>query len=183
MGTKLIVDAINLLKQTGVPIDVVVIPGNHDFSKSYYLGSFVEAWFNNDPMVNVNNGASPRKYYNFGKVLLGLTHGNEEKESSLPLLMATDITSKPLWSETTYHEWHIGHQHRKKNIKYSVSDNKDRILNEDLGVTVRYLSSLTGTEQWHHKKAFIGQIKAAEGFIWNNLTGMIAHLNTNIIID
>jgi len=182
VGTKLIVDAINLLKQTGVPIDVIVIPGNHDFTRSFYLGSFVEAWFNEDDMVNINNGASPRKYYNFGKLLLGFTHGSEEKESSLPLLMATDIESKPMWSETFYHEWHVAHIHRKRNVTYNIIDQKERSLNEDLGVTIRYLSSLTGTEEWHHKKGFVGCTKAADAFIWNDKTGLIAHLNSNLMI-
>lgn len=181
VGVKLLVDGINLLKQTGVPVDVIVIPGNHDFERSYYMGKFLEAWFNNDPMVNVNNGASPRKYYRFGNLLLGLTHGSEEKESSLPMLMASDIESKPMWSETKFHEWHLGHQHRKKNVKYGTNHSNE--LNEDLGVTVRYLSSLTGTEEWHHKKGFVGCIKAADGFIWNDEFGLLAHLNTNIIIN
>lgn len=183
VGTRLLVDAINLLKQTGVPVDVMVIPGNHDFERSYYMGKYLEAWFNNDPAVTMYNGASPRKYYRFGKVLLGFTHGSEEKESSLPLLMATDIESKPLWSETLYHEWHLGHIHRKRNVNYRVVDNKQRTLSEDLGVTVRYLSSLTGTEEWHHKKGFVGAIKAADAFIWNDELGLVAHLNSNLIIE
>ena len=183
VGVRLLIDAINLLKQTGVQVDVVNIPGNHDFERSYYMGEYLVAWFNNDPMVNVNNGASPRKYYRFGKVLLGLTHGSEEKEGSLPLLMASDIESKPMWSETTFHEWHVGHIHRKRDMKYSISLDKDRMTNEDLGVTVRYLSSLTGTEEWHHKKGFIGAIKAGEGFIWNDEAGMVAHLNANLNIE
>lgn len=181
IGTRLIVDAINLLKQTGIPIDVMVIQGNHDFERSFYLGEYVSAWFNTDAQVSVNNGASPRKYYRFGDVLLGFTHGSEEKEASLPLLMATDIESKPMWSQTKYHEWHIGHIHRKKNVKYTVLD-KSRTLHEDLGVTVRYLSSLTGTEEWHHKKGFVGSLKAAEAFIWNDKAGLIATISSNLVI-
>lgn len=181
VGTQLLVDAINMLKETGVPVDVVVIPGNHDFERSYYLGEYLAAWFNLDPMVNINNGASPRKYYRFGKVLIGLTHGSEEKEASLPLLMASDIESKPMWSETLFHEWHLGHIHRKRDMKYVTLD-KSRMTNEDLGVTIRYLSSLTGTEEWHHKKGFVGSTKAGEAFIWNDKTGMIAHLNSNLVI-
>ncbi len=140
-------------------------------------------------MYNLSGGGSEGlaiaidgQYYKFGNVLLGLTHGNEEKESSLPLRMATDAISKPMWSETEFHEWHIGHVHRKRNLKYTVLD-KSRTVNEDLGVTVRYLSSLTGTEEWHHKKGFIGAIKAAEAFIWNDKFGLVAHLNTNLIIN
>ena len=96
--------------------------------------------------------------------------------------MANDIDSKPLWSETKYHEWHLGHIHRKRNVTYTILD-KARTLNEDLGVTVRYLSSLTGTEEWHHKKGFIGSIKAADGFIWNDEKGFRAHLNSSLILD
>lgn len=178
VGTKLLVDAIMLLKQTGVPVDVLIIPGNHDFERSYYLGAYLSAWFNNDDQVTINNGASPRKYYKFGTTLLGFTHGSEEKEASLPMLMAIDIESKPVWSETVFHEWHLGHQHRKKGFKYNV--NRDTIFNEELGVTVRYLSSLTGTEEWHHKKGYVGAIKAGEAFIWSDVDGMVAHLNVNI---
>jgi hypothetical protein len=181
IGVRLLIDAINMLKQTGVPVDVVVIPGNHDFERSYYMGSVLEAWFHDDKQVDVNNGASPRKYYKFGKVLLGLTHGGEEKEISLPMIMATDIESKPMWSETLYHEWHLGHIHRKRNVNYAVYE-RTRTVNEELGVIIRYLSSLTGTEEWHHKKGFVGAIKAGEGFIWNDELGLVAHLNSNLII-
>jgi hypothetical protein len=113
--------------------------------------------------------------------MLGLTHGSEEKEASLPMLMATDVESKPHWTSTKFHEWHLGHIHRKRTVKYEI--NKSRELNEDLGVTIRYLSSLTGTEEWHHKKGYVGSTKAADGFVWNHEFGLVAHLNTNLIID
>lgn len=180
VGTELLVDGINMLKQSGVPVDVIVIPGNHDFERSFYMGTVLEGWFRNDEMVDINNGASPRKYYRFGEVLLGFTHGGEEKESSLPLIMASDIESKPMWSETKFHEWHLGHIHRKRNVKYSVVEKKQSLA-EDLGVTIRYLSSLTGTEEWHHRKGFIGHIKAADAFIWNDNTGLLVHLNSNYV--
>jgi hypothetical protein len=182
VGVQLLVDAINMLKQTGVPVDVIVIPGNHDFERSYYMGKYLEAWFNNDKTVSIINGASPRKYYRFGKVLLGFTHGSEEKEGSLPMIMANDHESKPHWSETIYHEFHVGHIHRKRDMKYSATLDKIRTLNEDLGVTVRYLSSLTGTEEWHHKKGFVGAVKGADGFIWNDEKGLLAHINSNMKI-
>lgn len=181
LGFKLLVDGINILKQTGKPVDVLVIPGNHDFQRSYYVGVSLEAWFRDDPMVNINNGASPRKYYNFGDVLLGFTHGKYEKESSLPMLMATENESKKLWSKTKFREWHVGHIHRKRNVNYMVVEN-NKTLNEDFGVFVRHLSSLTGTEEWHHKRGFVSQIKAADGFIWNDKEGLVAHINTNIIL-
>lgn len=182
IGVKLIKDAIHLLKHTGKPIDVLIIPGNHDFERSFYLGAAIGCCFEGDDMVNVIRDASPRKYYNFGSVLLGFTHGSEEKESSLPMLMATEEASRDYWSNSKFREWHIGHIHRKRKVDYTILE-KNKVLTEDLGVTVRYLSSLTGTEEWHHRKGFVSQIKAAEAFIWNHDRGLIATLNTNIIIN
>jgi hypothetical protein len=182
IGVKLIKDAIYLLKQTGKVVDVLLIPGNHDYERSFYLGAAIECCFENDGMVNIIRNASPRKYYNFGKVLLGFTHGSEEKEASLPMLMATEEASREYWANSKFREWHIGHIHRKRKVDYTILE-KNRVLTEDLGVTVRYLSSLTGTEEWHHRKGFVSQIKAAEAFIWNDERGLIVNLNTNIIID
>ncbi|MFW5847330.1 MAG: hypothetical protein ACOCVF_00225 [bacterium] len=182
VGVHLLVDGINLLKQMGVPVDVIVIPGNHDFERSYYMGAFLDAWFRNDDMVSIDNSGLTRKYYVYGEVLLGFTHGGEEKQDALGMLMAGEKESKPYWSKTRFHEWHLGHQHRKKNVKYVAYD-KGQILTEDMGVTVRYLSSLTGTEEWHYKKGFVGQIKAADAFVWNKQLGFVAHLNSNYIVE
>jgi hypothetical protein len=179
LGCKLIVDAIMMLKATGVSIKVPVIPGNHDQEKSYYLGSFVKAWFRDDQQVTIDNSAMTRKYIEWGEVMLGYTHGNEEKENSLPMLMATE--EKKMWGRTSYHEWHLGHFHKKRNVKFTVMD-KAQVLNEEHAVTVRYLSSLTGTEEWHYKKGYVGTTKAGEAFIWNDKTGLIGHLNANFVI-
>lgn len=181
-GCELIIDGINILKQLGVPVDVIVVPGNHDFERSFYLGEYIDAWFRQDDLVNINNEAKPRKYYCWGRVLLGFTHGRHEAEKSLPMLMAKDKDSKKLWSETDFHEWHLGHFHRKKTKQYTVLD-KTGYVDEEDGVIIRYLSSLTGTEEWHFLKGFVGQIKAAEGFIWNDKTGMVGHVNSNYIFE
>ena len=176
VAIELMVDAISILKATGVPIEIPVISGNHDQERMKYLGSVIDAWYRSDSQVNVNNGAKTRKYYQWGEVMLGFTHGNEEKENSLPMLMA--VEEKEMWGRTNFHEWHLGHFHKKRNVKFTVLD-KAQLLNEELGVTVRYLSSLSGTEEWHYKKGYIGSQKAGEAFIWNDKSGMIGHLNFN----
>ena len=96
------------------------------------------------------------------------------------MLMTSDKDSKKYWSDTKFHEWHLGHIHRKRDVVFRASK---KVTNEDLGVIVRYLSSLTGTEEWHFKKGFVGSIKAGEAFIWNCNTGMKAHLNANLVIE
>jgi len=180
LGHTLITDAVTILKATGVPVKVIVIPGNHDQERSFYLGEVVSAFFKDDNQVDVNNSAMTRKYIKWGEVLLGFTHGNEEKENALPMLMAKE--AKQEWCDSRYHEWHLGHFHKKKTSKYTILD-KSIVMNEEFGVIVRYLSSLSGTEEWHYKKGYVGSHKAGEAFVWNKRFGMLGHLNANWIIS
>jgi hypothetical protein len=180
MGCKLVVDGIELLKQQGVPVDVVIIAGNHDQQRSYYLGSHLEAWYRNDPMVKIDNREKLRKYYRFGDVLLGFTHGKYERESALPMLMATEEESIKDWAQTKFREWHLGHIHRKRTNRYNFKISKDVDLDENFGITMRYLSSLTGTEHWHYKMGFVGAIKAADAFVWNDEAGLLGHFVSNM---
>ena len=175
-GVKLIKDAIYLLKQNGVSVDVLIIPGNHDYANSFYLGEYLSAWFKDDELVFIDNSPNPRKYYSYGEVLLGFTHGSEEKRDSLPMLMANE---KNLWAKSKYREWHLGHFHRKKNFKHTIL-HKGLEVDEEDGMTIRYLSSLAGTDSWHNKKGYITNQKAGDGFIWGAKEGLMAHININV---
>ncbi|MFW5847571.1 MAG: hypothetical protein ACOCVF_01445 [bacterium] len=181
IGSQLLISAIDTLKLTGVPIDVIVIPGNHDQQRAFYVGEVLSAWYDKDTQVSVNNSAELRKYYKFGDVLLGFTHGNNEKKNDLPMLMATE--KKELWGKTKYHEFHIGHLHKKNKTSYDIVINKNEYIDENLGVVIRTLSSIAGTDQWHFSKGYVGNSKAGEAFIWNDVNGFVANLNINIQID
>lgn len=173
-GMKLLVDGIDYMRQFA-PVDVLTIPGNHDVVKNFMLGEALHAWYRNDKSVNIDNRANPRKYYEYGKVLLGFTHGNLEKIEKLRSLMAFE--SKEAWARTIYKEFHIGHQHRKLGVKHIV---KSDILHEELGIVVRSMSSLSGTDAWHHGQGYVGPIRAAEAYLWNKETGLEGSFNSNI---
>jgi hypothetical protein len=164
-GRKLLVDQITLLSQIA-PVEVIMIPGNHDFERNFYLGDSLEGWFHNNANVSINNNPSPRKYFNYGKVLLGFTHGNEEKPNDLPLLMAQEVPN--LWANSYFREFHLGHFHFKKEIKY-------RSTLEYQGVMIKYMGSLSGTDSWHHKKGYVGAQRIAEAYLWDADKGLKSH--------
>lgn len=143
------------------PVDVVVVGGNHDQERCFYLGQYVKAWFRNHPNVTVDNGPTQRKYYRFGTTLIGLTHGNEEKLTRLPGIMANEKREE--WGETLYHEWHVGHEHRQT-------------MMEEIGVKIRHLPSLCPPDEWMASKGYIGNDQAAEAFVYDKQTGIIASL-------
>lgn len=176
-GVHLLVYGIDVLRQLA-PVDVLVIPGNHDGTKSFFLGETLAAWYRDDKCVKVNNSANPRKYYEYGNVLIGYTHGNNEKHEALRSLMAHE--SREAWARTIYKEFHVGHQHRKLSEKHVV---KSDFLKEELGVVIRAMSSLAGTDSWHHTMGYVGPVRAAEAFLWNKQTGLIGNFNVNIKLN
>lgn len=112
---EMLVEAIDRLA-TVAPVTIPIIPGNHDWEKMFYLGEVLSAWYANNKRVMVDNTPDPRKYYRYGKNLIGFTHGKYEKEASLPLIMAKERPED--WSQTDFQEWHIGHWHRKGENRY-----------------------------------------------------------------
>jgi hypothetical protein len=169
-GRELLINNIQKLSQIA-PVEVKVIPGNHDYERSFYLGDSLEGWFHNNQNVTIDNNPSPRKYSIFGKNLIGFTHGNNEKVTDLPMIMAQE---NPVdWAMTHYREFHLGHLHHKKESKFNAT-------NELQGVMIRYMSSLSGTDSWHHKKGYIGARKSAEAFLWDSEKGLLSQSYYNI---
>ena len=148
------------------PVHVPVIPGNHDETAAFTMGVVLEAEFRRDKRVTFDNGPAPRKYFRFGKTLLGYAHGNNEPTGKLGQLMAIE---RPLdWAASTCREFHVGHIHTgRKAEPLSVDD--------QTGVTVRWLRSLSGTDSWHAKKGFVGNQRSAEAFLWRKEGGMRGH--------
>ena len=165
IGREMMVYAINRLRAIA-PVDVVIAPGNHDQLSAWHLGDSLECWFHADPDVTVHNEPTLRKYIEHGKVMLMFTHGNRGKQLDYPLLMATE---KPeLWGRTKYREAHLGHLH-KTQMRDSLK------VNENHGVRVRIISSLCAADAWHSEMTFVGNLRQAEAFVWNNVEGQIAH--------
>lgn len=146
------------------PTDVLVIPGNHDRQRSFYLGDALACWYHDAPGVTINNESKARKYYRFGGNLIGFTHGSEEKLEKLPLVMA--IEQPEAWAETKYREWHTGDKHYKKDTIYAS--------NEGSGLMVRILRSLAVADAWTFNKGLVGALRSAESFLWHNKDGLIA---------
>jgi hypothetical protein len=169
-GRELLINNIQKLLQLA-PVEVKVIPGNHDYERSFYLGDSLQGWFHNNENIIVDNGASPRKYFVYGKCLIGLTHGNNEKITDLPMIMAQENPTD--WAKTYYREFHLGHLHHKKETRFNAT-------NELQGVMIRYMSSLSGTDSWHHKKGYIGARKSAEAFLWDAERGLLNQTYFNL---
>ena len=169
-GKELLIDAIEYLSQFA-PVDVVVVQGNHDWERMFMVGEMMAAYFYHNENVSVDNGATARKYYKYGKCLIGFTHGNNEKVMDLPLIMAQE--QPILWKDTKFREFHLGHLHHRKDIKWKSTQ-------EYKGITVRHLRSLSESDIWHNVKGYVGAQKTATAFVWSKNEGLIAELSHSI---
>jgi hypothetical protein len=140
----------------------VAIHGNSE--KIFYMGDALECWYNNNPNVKVDNLARTRKYYSYGRVLLGFTHGCDIKIDRLVSVMP--LEEPHLWGQSKFREWHIGHVHHAYKLNNDIE--------EMVGVVVRSLRSLVPADAWTFDHGLVGAIKAAEAFLWDKEAGLIA---------
>ncbi|MCK9437335.1 MAG: hypothetical protein M0Q12_09025 [Synergistaceae bacterium] len=169
-GVLACVNAIDYLRAIA-PVDILWVPGNHDRTSSYHLVRELAAWYKGVNNVIVDVSPSPRKYVHYGRCLIGFTHGDDEKHSMLPTLMADEASEA--WADCISKEWHIGHTHTRKRMAYGMDDSYG-------SVTVRTLPSLSGTDSWHFKKGYVKSTRAAEGYLWSKEKGYSGHFSANI---
>ena len=151
VGRQLLCRAIERLAEIA-PVDVVMVSGNHDRFSNFTLGDSLECWFKNHPSVTIDNRPTRRKYYRYGRVLLGLTHGDDIKHADLFSLMPVEAPAE--FASTTWREWHLGHLHKES-------------LAEKHGIRTRVLPSLCSADEWHSAKGFVGNMRTATSFIWH----------------
>ena len=170
---KAVIKAIDYCRQVA-PVDIVWIPGNHDPNVSYYLCDVISEVFSGDEDVKVDVGAKWRKFYPWGDSLLVYTHGVEEPIRDLPGIIATE--EPKLWGNSKYREIHIGHKHKKQEIRWINVDTH-------AGTVVRMIPSIATEDAWHYRMGYIKGYHAAESYVWDKKYGVIGQFTSYIDYD
>lgn len=147
------------------PVEVVIVPGNHDALSAFTVGECLAALFAEDPRVTVQSSVTPRLYVEWGTVLLCFAHGDKEVPGNLPLLVATERPDA--WARTRVREVHLGHLHRRRKMAED----------EFNGVRVRWLPSLKATDQWHASKGYTTPHRATEAHLYSARRGYLGTLS------
>ena len=90
--------------------------GNHNTHSAIMMNLFIQAYYRNEPRVIVRNSPSMIDYFQFGKVLLGVTHGHTAKPDKLAQLMPVDCSD--IWSSTKFRYFLTGHVHHQSVKEY-----------------------------------------------------------------
>lgn len=153
---KMLVDHIEVMART-TKVNVIIVSGNHDYTRCLYLGETLKAYFHNHGNVLIDNSPTQRKYYRFGGNLFMWTHGSGEKVNDLPMILANE---RPLdWGQCKHKEIMLGHFHHE-----TVKDVQ--------GTKVRVLPSLCPPDFWHSSKGYVGSTLGAQGFLYDAEKGL-----------
>lgn len=175
-GKLAAVKAIDYLAKIA-PVEVVFVPGNHDPQMSYYLCVTLQAWYRNCPDIYFDIdqegivNPTARKYVAWGKGLLGMSHGLDEKMSDLPGIMANE--AKHLWANAVYKEIHIGHFHKVRSS--STFKHFTDTVNQTV---VRTLPSLCGSDDYSYAHGWLSEgVQAAEFHLWDKEYGPVQYIS------
>lgn len=168
-GREILTAAINMLKEIA-PVHVIAVPGNHEEQKLFYMADALEAIYENDENVTVDNEPTLRKYFKYGNNLIGFTHGKDVPKDRLIHIMPQE---KPqLWAETKYRHWHCGHKHKKETLTTKQE--------EDIsGIHIKHLRSIKGRDAYETKKGY-SSLGGAEAMIWDFEKGLKANYFYNL---
>jgi hypothetical protein len=167
IAKRLMIDTIGQLACIA-PVDVVVVPGNHDATVSLVLGEILDCFFYNDERVTVYGSPKTRKYYQYGKTAIQLTHGDEENHKDLGLIFATE--QKEMWAATEFRFCQVGHFHKNKKISYISVD-------EFQGFQVQIIPTLSSATAWAYKKGY-HSLKQAKAFLFDKEGGLVGEFTT-----
>ena len=158
---QLMTRAIDYLKAKA-PVQIVVVSGNHDFERMFYAGDVIKGWYRNDKNVVVDNSMESRKYVEYGVNMIMYTHGDKEKPSEMPLIMATE--QPEMFARCSVREVHCGHLHKE-------------MVNEYRGIKVRFIPSICANDDWHKTMGY-SAIRTGQAYIWSKTNGLEGYLQT-----
>lgn len=121
---------------------VFITKGNHDPESSFALAEVLAAIYRRESRVDIRGGVRWREYYRFGKVLLGITHGDKARPASLPGIMAAECHED--WGNTKCRRWLVGHYHHQERKEHP-------------GVIVEIFPTLAAKDAWHASMGYLSE--------------------------
>lgn len=160
MAKQLYIEIIDRLLEVA-DVHFVYNPSNHDYQSGFFLADVIQTYYKDVKNITFDCDLQHRKYFTYGKNLIGSTHGDGAKTADLPLLMAHESKD---WSSCKHKYIYTHHVHHKSSKDY-------------MGVNVESLRSPSGTDGWHSRNGFTHAPKAIEGFLHSKEHGQIARIS------
>lgn len=117
VGIKIMRQLIDSALKKHETVEVVNAIGNHDDVLAMVMSVMLANIYENEPRIIIHDQPTSRHYIQHGKVLIGVTHGHQTKDTELPGIMATERPK--LWGNTQYRYFYRGHHHHDSLKEYN----------------------------------------------------------------
>jgi hypothetical protein len=134
IGLRAMIHCIKRACEKHEHVTVRIVKGNHDPHSSFALALALDAYFHGHDRVHIDLSPAAFWFYRFGKVLIGVTHGDTCKMRDLPGIMAHDRAED--WGQTKFRYWYQGHVHHES-------------VEEFPGVLAESFRTLAAKDAWH----------------------------------
>jgi|SRR6478736_2090650 len=168
-GFDILANSINYLITQADEVEVILVQGNHDRTKSFFVAHALEVFFKEYKNVKFQRQHSVIKHTVVGETFIGYHHGNSCKLESLPIIFATSPETAKDFGNAKYREIHTGDKHHYLAKEVTGS-----------GVRIQQVPSLSGTDRWHKDNGFVNQLRAALLFVYHPTQGKIAEFEHRI---
>jgi len=171
-GFDILANSINFLVTQADQVEVILVQGNHDRTKGFFVAHALEKFFSYtvpEEKLKFQRHHSVTKFTVLGDTFIGYHHGNSTKLEGLPLIFASSPDSAPYFGLAKYREVHTGDKHHYMAKEINGS-----------GVRVQQMPSLSGTDRWHADNGFINQVRAALALVYHPKKGKIAEFEERI---
>lgn len=145
VGERIMIRAINRMLEKHDRVIVRNAPGNHDDHTSIFLSRVLNAWFRNEPRVEISTSPAICWYYRHGATFLGVTHGHTIKMPELGAVMAAERPRD--WGESEFRHWLTGHIHHLDKVAQAAKEYR--------GWTGESFRILAGRDAWSASKGFV----------------------------
>jgi hypothetical protein len=152
--------AIDILAEVA-PVEVVLIPSNHDKTVGNALAHYCNAWFRSDDRITVDTSPFPRKYIKYGNTLFCFAHDGDIKK--LPRLVADE--ARKYWTDINMTEVFLQHLHHEVEVK------------EEYNMRVQRLPTISAKSAWAVNKGYSAR-RQCKSFIFDKEYGLTDVLYT-----
>lgn len=168
-GFDILATSIMFLSTQAREVEVILVQGNHDVTKGFYVAHALEIFFKENKNIKFQREHSRIKHTVLGNTFIGYHHGNHCKLDQLPILFATTPSMALDFGKAKYREIHTGDKHHYLAKEITGS-----------GVKIQQMPSLSGHDRWHVENGFVNQVRAALALVYHPEQGKIAEFEHRI---
>ena len=140
VSCQLLIEVIELLAAKHQKVRVLLKRGNHDEESTQALLLALSMKYYGHERIIIDDSANPFFFYQFGVNLIGGTHGDQQKMTELPMMMANRCAKE--WGETSTRHFYTGHIHHET-------------ARDHHGVKVMSLRAPIPKDAWHGMVGFM----------------------------